>query len=164
MQMIPAALHRAVLRIVHPLARAVWRVTRPSVSGAYVLITRDRDTPDEAWLLVANTYKSGLTLPGGGIAPDESPRAAARRETIEEVGLDFDESRFTPRDDFEIEYLHRLDHVHFFEVELEADEAVSPRADGREIAWAEFRRRDDVPVGELTPPVRRYLDRLAGRG
>ena len=161
MNVIPAPLHRLVLRTVYPLALATWRVTRPRVQGAYVQITRAPGTPDEAWLLVTNTYKPGLTLPGGGIARGESPIAAARRETAEEVGLDLDVARFEPRDAFEIDYLHRRDHVHFFEVLLGPDEPTPFEADGREVGWAGFVRRDAFEPGELVPPVRRYLERLA---
>ena len=57
-------------------------MTRPSVSGAYVQITRGAGTPDEAWLVVTNTYKRGLTLPGGGIDRGERPVDAAARERL----------------------------------------------------------------------------------
>jgi len=161
MSVIPAALHRTALRAAYPFALAIWRLTRPRVAGAYVMVRRAADTPDEAWVFVTHTYKPGLTLPGGGIARGESPRAAARRETLEEVGLAFDEARFVARGDFELEYLHRRDHVHFFEVLLHDDEPVTPRADLREIAWAGFQRRSDVDPADLALPVRRHLERTA---
>jgi len=136
-------------------------MTRPRVAGAYAVIRRRGGTPDEAWLFVTNTYKPGLTLPGGGIARGESPRAAARRETREEVGLDFEPARFVAVDAFELDYLGRRDHVHFFEVALAEGEDVAPRADRREIAWTGFRRRDEIDREELAAPVRTFLDRAA---
>ena len=164
MPLIPAALHRTALRLAFPVAHAFWRVTRPRASGAYAVIRRDAGGPDEAWLFVTNTYKGGLTLPGGGIDRGESPQAAARRETHEEVGLALDTARFVAVDAFELDYLGRRDHVHFFEVALGTDERVSPHADQREIAWAGFRRRRDVDPAELALPVRRYVERLAASG
>lgn len=164
MPMIPAALHRTALRVAYPLALTLWRLTRPRVAGAYAVIRRAPGTPDEAWLFVTNTYKPGLTLPGGGIARGETPRAAARRETLEEVGLTFDETRFTAVDDFELEHLHRHDHVHFFEVVLSDDEPATPCADLREIAWAGFRRRSEIDPAELALPVRLHLARAGAAG
>ncbi|WP_007510981.1 NUDIX domain-containing protein [Pseudofrankia saprophytica] len=39
-------------------------------------------------LLVRPTYRPGWDLPGGVIEQDEAPRAAARRELVEELSLD----------------------------------------------------------------------------
>lgn len=44
-------------------------------------------------LLVQPTYKNGWTLPGGVVEKDESPRASARREIEEELGLNIDSLR-----------------------------------------------------------------------
>ncbi|MFG2575026.1 NUDIX domain-containing protein [Streptomyces sp. NPDC048481] len=46
-------------------------------------------------LLVEPNYRAGWALPGGTIESDEgeSPRAGARRETLEEIGLDREPGR-----------------------------------------------------------------------
>ncbi|MFF2328420.1 MULTISPECIES: NUDIX domain-containing protein [unclassified Streptomyces] len=46
-------------------------------------------------LLVEPNYRDGWALPGGTIESDEgeSPRQAARRETVEEIGLDLEPGR-----------------------------------------------------------------------
>jgi ADP-ribose pyrophosphatase YjhB (NUDIX family) len=56
------------------------------LSGAAALF---RDTQERV-LLVEPNYRDGWALPGGTIESDEgeSPRRAARRETLEEIGLD----------------------------------------------------------------------------
>lgn len=54
-----------------------------TVAGAGVLFRDQR----EHLLLVKPTYKDGWQLPGGVLEEGESPRAAARRETEEELGL-----------------------------------------------------------------------------
>ncbi|MFE7773382.1 NUDIX domain-containing protein [Streptomyces sp. NPDC057445] len=56
------------------------------LSGAATLF---RDTEGRV-LLVEPNYREGWALPGGTIESDtgETPREAARRETLEEIGLD----------------------------------------------------------------------------
>lgn len=39
-------------------------------------------------LLVKPSYKDSWEIPGGVVEEDESPRACAKRETLEEIGLD----------------------------------------------------------------------------
>lgn len=163
MSVIPAALHRSALRIAFPFAQALWRLTRPRVSGAYAVLRVAAEGRDERWVFITNTYKPGLTLPGGGIRRGESPREAARRETREEVGLDLAAERFSAADAFELEYLHRRDHVHFFEVSLLEREAAALRVDCREVGWAGLLRPHAVDLSELARPVRLYLERRGTR-
>jgi 8-oxo-dGTP pyrophosphatase MutT (NUDIX family) len=157
-------MHRALLRTAHPIARLWWRITRPQASGAYVVVCRDRDTPREAWLFVRNSYKPGLTLPGGGIARGESPHAAGLRETVEEVGVKLAAERLRATRSFVIEYQHRLDHVHFFEFELAEDEAIDAQPDGLEVVWADFIELQCLDTEAVVAPVRRYLDERGPAG
>ncbi len=70
---------RARLAIVHALA--------PSYSvGAMCVVERG----DGARLFVRHTYRRRWGVPGGLLARGEDPRDAARRETLEEVGLRID--------------------------------------------------------------------------
>ncbi|MFI1398254.1 NUDIX domain-containing protein [Streptomyces sp. NPDC020681] len=56
------------------------------LAGAAVLLRDDR----ERVLIVEPNYRKGWALPGGTVESDhdETPRQAARRETLEEIGLD----------------------------------------------------------------------------
>ncbi|WHM35724.1 NUDIX hydrolase [Streptomyces sp. BPTC-684] len=61
------------------------------LAGAAALIRDDRGHV----LLVRPNYRDGWALPGGTIESDqgETPRQAARRETLEEIGLDVSPGR-----------------------------------------------------------------------
>ncbi|MFB7466477.1 NUDIX domain-containing protein [Streptomyces sp. NPDC056224] len=80
---------RAALEHAGMLDAAGHRASRPkALTGASMLFT----DPDGAVLLVRPAYgdTSRWQLPGGGIDSDlgETPRTAARREVLEEIGLD----------------------------------------------------------------------------
>ncbi|MFD9793527.1 NUDIX domain-containing protein [Streptomyces sp. NPDC059070] len=59
----------------------------PRVLAAAAMLLRDERG---RVLLVEPNYREGWALPGGTVESDhgESPRGAARRETLEEIGLD----------------------------------------------------------------------------
>jgi len=63
---------------------AVWAALPRKRVGAGVVLVDDADRV----LLVEPTYKPGWEVPGGMVEAGESPRAAARREVREELGLD----------------------------------------------------------------------------
>jgi len=65
------------------LARSWWYVTRPKTSGSKVVIVFENEI-----LLIKTTYGYSYGLPGGGIKQNETPEMAARRETLEEVGIE----------------------------------------------------------------------------
>ena len=82
-------LHLALLRLFRVLPRAVrlWVVHTLSPSftvGAICVIER----PDGHVLLVRHSYRQRWGLPGGLLQRGEGADAGARREALEEVGLD----------------------------------------------------------------------------
>jgi len=123
---------------------------RPKTQGAYVAVWHD-----DKILLIRNSYKSAYTLPCGGIERKESPVDAAKRELLEEVGLDLPINAFRRVYETVNRTEFKLDHIFLYEVRLVT--LPSPKPDGREVVWAEFRRVSDALDMPLFPPVRDYL-------
>jgi 8-oxo-dGTP pyrophosphatase MutT (NUDIX family) len=154
---------RAALIVAHRILRVWWFVRRPPIEGAAVVVRRRSTAPGAAgeweWLLVANSYKSGWTLPGGGIRSGEPPRSCARRELREEVGIDIPEARLEERGQLLLEYYGRPDNVHFFELTLGDDETPDVRIDRREVIEARFVKLPEMQALELVPHLAEYLRR-----
>jgi 8-oxo-dGTP pyrophosphatase MutT (NUDIX family) len=152
------ALWRGVLFVGYRVMLVWWFVRRPAAKGAYVVVRRTRAGRPEL-LLARNSYKSGLTVPCGGIARGESARAAAARELEEEVGLRVDPQRLESAGTLVLDYAWRRDHAHFFELQLGSGEQVDIRVDRREVVWAEFVALDQIDPQQLVPHLRSYLAR-----
>jgi 8-oxo-dGTP diphosphatase len=67
----------------HPQYRA-WQQSLPKQSLTSKVILQ---TEDGAWVVVKSPHRSHWQLPGGGVDLHETPRAAAKREVAEELGL-----------------------------------------------------------------------------
>ncbi|MEU2183139.1 NUDIX hydrolase [Streptomyces thermolilacinus] len=121
-------------------------------------------------LVVEPNYREGWTLPGGTIESDEgeTPRQAARRETLEEIGLDVAPGRLlavdwvlgTARPPL-VAYVYDggvLDDAAFGAIRLQEAELLS---------W-KLITRDEIPAylpGTLGPRVQAALESLdTGRG
>lgn len=144
------ALLRTVYRVGYRVMRAWWFVRRPRERGAFVAVWHEG-----ALLLVRNSYRRGETLPCGRIGRGETPRAAARRELREEVGIDLDESALRDAVDFAIDHDHKREHAWVFE--WHAPERPDVRVDRREVVWGGFVAEDELDGRPLVPHVRRYL-------
>jgi len=140
----------ALWRWLHRLAATLWDarnfVVRPEIAGAAVLVR----VADEL-LVIRTSYRRWYSVPGGGIERGEEPRRAAARELHEEVGLAVDETALRPLGTFVVEHSHILDHVHVYELRLDAKPEL--RIDRREVVWAGF--RPEATLGELAlwPPL-----------
>jgi 8-oxo-dGTP pyrophosphatase MutT (NUDIX family) len=141
------SLLRTTYRVGYPLARTWWRLAQPRKSGVKCVITRG----DEV-LLVRHTYgpQGRWELPGGGIKRREEPRAAARREAHEELGVDIDDWR--PLGDLFERIDGKRDTLWCFAAPLRGRDVVT---DGTEIAEARWFRLDALPAN-----AHRYVGRI----
>ena len=136
LHLIPAPLHRLVLRCAHAVRRVWWRLAKPTLRGTRVLAF---DAAGRV-LLIRHSYGSGhWMLPGGGIGRGEEPLAAGVRELREETACVL----LNPRCFAEVEAqiygtVHRV-----YMVCGEAQGTV--RCDGREVIEARFCAPDALP-------------------
>ncbi len=140
---------RAAYRAAFPLARAWWRMRRPPHLGALVAIRTGGDL-----LLVRASYRQTWSLPGGGVKKGETPEQAARRELMEEIGLETDVPLRLAKVLTGV-WEGRPERVHFFELRLPVLPAL--RLDNREIVQARLVTAQELPAVRLTGPVGAYL-------
>ncbi|KPK50384.1 MAG: hypothetical protein AMJ63_14800 [Myxococcales bacterium SG8_38_1] len=151
------ALIRAVYRVAHWGLRLLWFLRRPETTGALVAVWHHGRV-----LLVKNSYRSQLTLPGGYVKPREDRRTTAARELQEEVGI-----RVQPK-----RLVHAYHGTHFFEYrkdtldiyELELEEAPNVQVDDREVVQAEFHTPTEALDLSVVPHLEEYLSRRIGQG
>ena len=135
----------------------IWTfIFRPESHGVWVAIWFNGEL-----LLIKNTYRNTLTLPGGGLGRGETTAIAAARELREEVGI-----RTQPKDLlFWGQYLSRVeykhDHIDVFELEL--THYPEFRLDNREVSWGGIYSPEQALTMNLFPALRTYLeDKRAG--
>ncbi len=134
--LIPASVHRAVLRLAHALRKCWWRLTKPLLFGCRVLALDGAGN----LLLIRHSYGSDKwTLPGGGMARGEDALDAARREFSEETGARLAHARLIAVHDEPL--FGATNRVHVVAGRIEGQ----PRADGREIAVLGCFERDALP-------------------
>lgn len=144
------SLYQFVFNVAYRL-HLVWTfLFRPESHGVWVA----------AWfqgelLLIKNTYRNTLTLPGGGLGRGETRQVAAARELQEEVGISIKPIDLL----FWGEYLSRAeykyDHINVFELEL--TEYPDFQLDNREVSWGEFYSPEKALKMNLFPALRIYL-------
>ena len=132
-----------VTRATHQVLRLCWHsrlrsrlFTRNPLTGAQMLVWYGRKL-----LLIGNSYRDGLFLPGGGIHCTESAARAAARELREETGILIGEQEMCDRGTVEnfIEGVPVRDRI--FATALRRYQP--PHADEREVVRALF-----VPLEE----------------
>ncbi len=143
---------RLALTMAYQCLRVWWRVAHPTGQGAFVAVWHA-----DTLLLIRNSYRAGETTPCGGIDPGETPREAARRELREEVGIDVPEAALRFACQIELHHQGKCDVASFFELHCESPPAV--RIDGREVSWAAFVPRRELPGRPLVPHLEAYLAR-----
>lgn len=148
------AFWRNVYRCGYPCARLVWRLTNPSTRGVSVAVRHG-----DRLLCIRESYRRGLSLPGGGMNPGETMREAARRELREEVGLDFPADVFVELGELEFSADDRTHFVTFFALELPSMPA--PDVDRREIVWAGWLTRQEFAGSERQHAINLYVEHFA---
>ena len=130
---------------------------RPECHGVWVAVWSG-----EQLLLVKNSYRHCITLPGGSIDSGEKPVDAALRELREEVAIDVAAKDLS----FWGQYIslaeYKYDHINLFELQL----ANPPQytLDNREVSWGCICRPQQALAMNLFPALRTYLqDKHAGR-
>jgi 8-oxo-dGTP diphosphatase len=150
------ALIRAVYRVAHWGLRLLWFIRRPETTGALVAVWHQGRV-----LLVKNSYRSQLTLPGGYVRPREDRRTAAARELREEVGIKVQPKRLVLAYHGTHLFEYRQDTLDIFELEMDA--APDVRVDDREVVRAEFHTPDEALDMAIVPHLEEYLSRRIGR-
>jgi 8-oxo-dGTP pyrophosphatase MutT (NUDIX family) len=138
LHLIPAPLHRALLRVAHRVRKRWRRWARRETAGVSVIGVDDTGRV----LLVRHAYGSGRwSLPGGGLGRAEDPAACARREIREELGCALERVELAAQFD---ETLYGAPHRAFV---FTARFAGEPRPDGREVIDSGWFALDALPPG-----------------
>ncbi|MCP3100962.1 NUDIX hydrolase [Myxococcus sp. K15C18031901] len=149
-------LARTAYRGAYTLARAYWFVRRPHTHGVFVGVWHDGRV-----LLLQNSYKHQLSMPGGGMEKDESPAEAGARELHEEVGVRVDATALRPAFETVGTTEHKHDHVRFLELDVTHEPPLV--VDEREVTWAAFIDLETALRLPVSPLVRAYLEHARQR-
>jgi len=136
LHLIPAPLHRALLRWAHRARKRWFRWAKSKTAGVTVIGLDG----EERVFLVRHSYGSGRwSLPGGGLGRGEDPFDCARREMREELGCGLEEVELAAQFD---EVLYGAPHRAFV---FTARFAGEPRIDGREVIDSGWFALDALP-------------------
>ncbi len=144
---------RLALLVGFSLARIWWRMRKPQHQGALVAMHVGGQV-----LLLRSSYRRAWNFPGGGVHAGEQPMAAARREMVEEIGVDvaaLGDSALRPGPIECGVWDGRQERVHMFELSL--DQLPRLRLDGREIVAARLVSPGEARGLRLTGPVAAYF-------
>ena len=135
-----------------------WWLAAPRTTGVCTLVWWD-----DRLLVVRQSYKPGLALPGGGLGRGETPADAAARELREEVGMALPSAALRPLCELQTGYEGRRERLFAYEVVADVPPELS--VDRREIVWAGFRSRQELAAVRLWAPLPELLEHSQrGRG
>ena len=136
--LLPAPLHRGLLRVAHAVRLRVWGLLRMEVRGTNVLAF----DAEGRVLLVRHSYHrpDAWMFPGGGLARGESPAETGTRELREETGCRRENAiwfatKMRPKREG---WSNRIELIAGTTHDI-------PRADHRELAAVGFFALDDLP-------------------
>ncbi len=142
--------------VAHRMLRAWWLLRNPRTSGALVAAWHGREL-----LVVKNSYRVPLTLPGGYVREGESPEQAAARELFEETGIVCPPASLTVVYSGEHRFEFRRDFVWIVETQL--SERPEVHVDDREVVSATFATPEALLRQSIVPHLREYLEQRATR-
>ena len=142
---------RTAYRAAHLMLRSYWFVRRPRTNGALAALWHDGRI-----LLVKNSYRRQLSLPGGYVRPGEDPRRAASREVHEEIRIHVPPERFDIAYHGTRPFEFRSDTLDIYEAE--PDREPDYRIDRVEVVWAGFKTPAEARAMDVVPHLREYLE------
>ncbi len=146
---------RLALRVIYPLARLYWTFFDRDVQGTYVLVW----SADQL-LMIRNSYRRRLNVPGGMVNGNEEPIDAAVRELFEEAGVQVTQNDLTYLGQAPKKDPKGFGIAHMFEAELAADPLLT--IDNREVVWAGFMEPKEALGQPLDFAIQKYLEGEAG--
>jgi len=135
---------RLAYRLVYPMAERWWQF-RQNHDGVLIAVW-----VGEHILAVRHSYKTGLHMPGGGIARGEHPATAAVRELQEEVGISIKSTQLR----LVCSFASRHGWIHLYEAQIKTMPKL--RIDRREIIEAAFLPPESIYV--FDPQLAEYLN------
>jgi len=124
-----------ISKFIYPILRLYWFVFKPKTRGVKCIVEHNGKI-----LMIRNTYgHQRWTLPGGGIHKGETPEQAARRETMEEVGVSVEDLKNIGEFTTNVEY--KRDTVTIFAGKIGSDQF---KIDGVEVLEAKWFLPDDL--------------------
>jgi len=129
-------------------------IFRPAVRGVNVAIWKNHKL-----LLVKNSYRRKFTLPGGYVKVGETPKAAAVRETLEEIGLTVYPNQLTHVRQCKFTALFKRETVDIYEITVKNDAKIT--IDNHEVVWAGFVSPEKALSKQLCLPLKQYLESIS---
>ncbi len=144
----------------HIVQLAYWLAYRLHLAWAFLLRPKTEGVWVAVWcgdelLLIQNSYRNTITLPGGGMDTNETALLAAVRELNEEVGIETSGSQLSLFKQYSSTCEFKNDCINVFELQLK--EALIVEIDHREVAWFSFCRPEQALNMSLFPALRTYL-------
>ncbi len=127
-----------------------YRFGRCDIAGVFVGVNVDGHL-----LLIKNSYRHEVSLPGGGVKKKETILEGAVRELWEEVGILCQPDDLVYVRQVVNQSQFRCDRIYFYDLILPQRPQVN--IDNREVIWAEFLPIGKVHDMDLSSPVQRYL-------
>ncbi|MER7998342.1 NUDIX hydrolase [Streptomyces sp. NPDC095613] len=135
----------------------------PRILAGAAMLCRDAEG---RVLAVEPNYREGWALPGGTIESDagETPRQGARRETLEEIGLDIEPGRLLAVDWVQSDARPPVAAYLYDGGVLTAEQLAAIRVQEEELLSWQLLEREQIPtflLGSLGPRVLAALEALA---